>query len=272
MKFQLKTLVAAVALIGATGSAFAAIPSVGAATGSELLFYVFDGVAKKSFTLDLGQTYASFKPGTSAATSDFSFSMSNYATPWNAYVASINGDFSHTTWGVVAGNSVATNNGGKGFLTTVQAGADTSAQTSTAAQAGVASPLKVWIDDLNVKTGIAGVSLSNGYFTEATTQSNITTGFGVFHTGAGKFSFILDNAIGTDSEFRTLNMFGAGGAATITQAVYANANGNSKFSFDGNNLKYTVAVAAIPEPSSYAMMLAGLMLVAGVARRRNSSK
>jgi hypothetical protein len=272
MKFQLKTLVAAVALIGATGSAFAAIPSVNAATGSELLFYVFDGVAKKSFTLDLGQTYASFKPGTSAAASDFSFSMSNYATPWNAYVASIGGDFSNTTWGVVAGNNVAANNGGKGFLTTVQAGADTSEQTSNAAQSGVGGPLKVWIDDLNVKTGIAGVNLANGYFTDKPVQANITTGFGINHTGAGKFSFVLDNAIGTDSEFRTLNMFGSGGTATITQAAYANVHGNSKFSFDGNNLKYTVAVAAIPEPSSYAMMLAGLMLVAGVARRRHLNK
>jgi hypothetical protein len=272
MKFQLKTLVAAVALIGATGSAFAAVPSVTAATGSELLFYVFDDVAKKSFTLDLGQTYASFKPGTSAAASDFSFSMSNYATPWNAYVASINGDFSRTTWGVVAGNSVAANAGGKGFLTTVRAGANTSAQTSTAAQSGVAGPLKVWIDALNVTTGNAGASLSNGWYSAATDQSNITTGFGGFHTGAGKFSFILDNKIGTDSEFRTLNMAGLGAAATITQGVYANVNGNSKFSFDGNSLKYTVAVAAIPEPSSYAMMLAGLMLVAGVARRRHLNK
>ena len=239
-----------------------------------MLFYVFDDVAKKSFTLDLGQTYASFKPGTSAAASNFSFSMSNYATPWNAYVASIGGDFSHTTWGVVAGNSVAANAGGKGFLTTVRDGADTSAQTSTAAQSGVAGPLKLWIDAVNVKNTNAGTSLSNGYFSDAVgvDQSNITTGFGAFHTGAGKFSFILDNKIGTDSEFRTLNMVGLGSAATITQAAYANVNGNSKFSFDGSSLKYTVAVAAIPEPSSYAMMLAGLMLVAGVARRRNLNK
>jgi hypothetical protein len=265
MKFQLKTLVAAVALIGATGSAFAAVPNVDAATGSALLFYVFDDVTKSSYVQDLGKTYASFLPASAIA--DQTFGISSHTASWNAYLTSVSGNLGNSTWGVFAGNSVAANNGGKGFLTTMRDGDSSAAQTSSSAQSSVAGFFKTWIAAMNVQNTNAGTSLSDGYFTDiqGTNSQNIVNG--VAHDGGAKLKFKTDNFVGTDSVFHHLAL-----GTKVTDNSYANVNGVSKFSFDGNNLKYTVAVAAIPEPSSYAMMLAGLMLVAGVARRRHLNK
>lgn len=65
------------------------------------------------------------------------------------------------------------------------------------------------------------------------------------------------------------------GSYTVTGAlVQAVQLDNAAFNFDGGALKLDVAAAAVPEPSSHALVLAGLGLVAavrrGTARRRSA--
>lgn len=260
MKLQLKTIAAAVALAVVAGSAAAAVPVTSTATGSELLFYAFDDATKTSYVQDLGQTYSSFLPTSAAAGANFSASISSN-TAWASYIASVAGDFSNTYWGVVAGKSISP----KGLLTTVRAG-DSGITTSSSGtvQGGVTTSLNGLMNGLNTATS----SLASGYFTAngGTAADNIVNNYGSGHNIAGKLGpdFHTDNLIGTSSTFEYLNLGGS-----VATNVYANAYGNSTFSFDGTTLAYTVA--AVPEPSSYAMMLGGLMLVGGIAARRRKS-
>jgi hypothetical protein len=63
-------------------------------------------------------------------------------------------------------------------------------------------------------------------------------------------------------------------APVAAGAYYINIKGTSSGSFGGayNGSISTTAVTAVPEPESYAMLLAGLGLMGVIARRRNKSK
>jgi hypothetical protein len=262
MKFQLKTLVAAVALVAAAGQAAAvAMPLNNTATGTSLLFYAFDDATKTSYVQDLGQTFSSFLPTATAAGANFSAGVSSN-TGWNEYLASVGNDTANTYWGVIGGISANAASTQNGFMSTIRAGESSDGQTAAKAKSTVSGPLK------NVLVGINGVTstASTGFFSASAAGDNIANNFQ--HNGFGNLVFNTDNLIGTSSAFQ----YGNSNAA-FAVTTYANADGNSAFSFDGANVSYAVAVAAVPEPETYAMMLAGLMLVGGIAaRRRNSAK
>jgi hypothetical protein len=262
MKFQLKTLVAAVALVAAAGSAFAAPMALNTtATGSSLLFYAFDDATKTSYVQDLGQTFSSFLSTSAAATTFPGFTTSvSTNTAWNDYLTSVAGDTSNTYWGVISGLSANAGNAGNGFMSTIREGESADGQTAATGKGTVIGPLR------NVLIGVNGATdaASTGYFSASAAGDNIANNFG--HNGAGKLVFNTDNLIGATSAFQ----YGNNNAA-FALTTYANADGNSTFSFDGNNVSYAVAVAAVPEPETYAMMLAGLMLVGGIAARRRKS-
>ncbi|MGZ3239102.1 MAG: PEP-CTERM sorting domain-containing protein [Burkholderiaceae bacterium] len=266
MKLHLKSIIAAAALAVVAGQASAAIPLNNVGTGSGLIFYAFDdgttGQTKESFVMDLGQTFSSFLPTAAAAGGTFNTAISTSAA-WANFVAAEGNDLSNVTWGVVAGLSANASNSGNGLETTLRVGDSTAGQSAANVKGAVGTPLRNAILGINTATSNAAA----GYFTNSGGSDNIANNFGSTHNGAGKLVFRTDNSIGTVSTFEYLNA-----NSNAADTTYANANGNSTFSFDGNNLTYTIA-AAVPEPSSYAMLLAGLMLVGGIAaRRRNSAK
>lgn len=59
---------------------------------------------------------------------------------------------------------------------------------------------------------------------------------------------------------------------TGVDALASTKLGGAGASFKSATLTYTPAVTPVPEPESYAMMLAGLGLMGAIARRRNKSK
>ncbi len=77
------------------------------------------------------------------------------------------------------------------------------------------------------------------------------------------------------SAFATGNATSASGSFLLGAGTYSVFVGGNDFSTYGNNNKFgfnaTLSVAAVPEPESYAMMLAGLGLMGFVARRRKAS-
>ncbi|TFW27387.1 FxDxF family PEP-CTERM protein [Duganella callida] len=74
-------------------------------------------------------------------------------------------------------------------------------------------------------------------------------------------------AAGGQYAFRLLGDYSAdAGFLALLGATHINGQGVS-YAFDGT---YTEVLAAVPEPSTYAMLFAGLALVGAVARRRNA--
>jgi len=254
MKLQLKTILATVALVAA-GTASAAMPLNNTATGSSLLFYAFDDVTKSSYVQDLGLTYSSFLPTATAAGVNASYAVGSN-TGWGDYLVSVGNNTSNTYWGVIAGLSANAGNSGNGLLSTIRNGDSAVGQSAANAKGAVSGPLR------NVLLGINGATstATTGYFSDSGAGDNIANNWQ--HNGFGKLIFNTDNVIGATSAFQ----YGNSNAAFATTAY------DGTFNFDGSNLNY--AVAAVPEPSSYAMMVGGLMLVGGIAarRRRKSAK
>jgi len=273
MKLQFKLIAAALAL-AAAGTASAQVNGVQNAngTGTDLFFFAYDSTTKQSFVEDLGTSYVNFLPTGANAAASFTTNIAA-STAWaqylsaettaNAALASIGSQVGTTTWGVIAGDISAAN---YGLMTTVTAGADTTGQTAPNVRGTIGTPLKSLADALNLA---AYSTAQSGYFSSSTIGDNIANNFG--NNGAGKLKFTVDNAIGQAANFTYWNTK----VVPFAPVTYGNANGASTFNFDGTNLSYTVPsiVAAVPEPSSYMMLLAGLLMVgAVVARRRNSAK
>lgn len=254
MKLQLKTLVAAIALIAVAGHAAAAAAPItlpATATGSDLLFYAFDDATKSSYVQDLGQTFSSFLPA-AGNNNAINVNISSSAA-WASYLTSVNNNTSNTYWGVISGLKANALNSGNGIETTLRVGNSIAGQTAANAKGAVATPMN------GVMLGINGATTTPaaGYFSVSGGSDNIANNWG--HNGAGKLVFNTDNAIGAISTFQYLNLGTSVVNTTFAQSV----------SFDGTSL----VIAAVPEPSTYAMLLAGLMLVGGIAsRRRNSAK
>jgi hypothetical protein len=85
---------------------------------------------------------------------------------------------------------------------------------------------------------------------------------------AGKVSFAADNSIGFGADFYRLS---AASSATTNATITTVLSGATHWEFDGNSVYVTAGVAAIPEPETWALMVAGLLLVGGVTRRRLSA-
>jgi PEP-CTERM motif len=84
--------------------------------------------------------------------------------------------------------------------------------------------------------------------------------------------FNTRNAVGTSSEMVYLTPSSDVTDEATQYSVLKNVYGSAyTATFDGSTVSLTAAVAAIPEPSSYAMLLAGIAAVGFVARRRKSA-
>lgn len=82
----------------------------------------------------------------------------------------------------------------------------------------------------------------------------------------GNLIFNLSRARGTDLNPRTGPFFAAAdGVSTVTSR--AQDCGSSNIGF-GPNTTFTTGVAVVPEPASWAMLIAGFGLVDAAARRR----
>jgi hypothetical protein len=274
MRFNLKSIVAAVAMSVASASAMASIQSgtVGnAGGGGELFFVAYDATAgiKSSYIKDLGVTFSSFlTTPTYSALGSLNVSSD---TKWGTYLSNIGGvaNLGNTRWAVVStlqDSTIGINNAqGSKLLVTGQAAAPAASNGQIAAAAGEINT--VFLPDLGDASGVA---VNNSYVFSASDvtpknwsnieQANVNSNLG----------FSIVNPIGTAANFYQLvrSSNRATTAGTVS-TVLSNASTGYQWQFDGSSVY--AAAAPVPEPETYGMLLAGLALVGAIARRRRAA-
>jgi hypothetical protein len=279
---MIKKIAAAAALLVAA-PAFAAIATQG---NGELFLAVFDDVTKVSYIKDLGLYQNDFKSlfdGAGAGgTKIFSLAGdANWTTFANASVAA------NQKWAVVAlDNTGGTAIGGVRLFTTSKNTAanltnmakwtgqqftngtgSTQLQTlfNTVNNTGSHGTIGVALDyTINGSSVNFDADAGNGYFGQP--------GSGEFFNGTATFSNA--NAVGATSNFYQLSRSSASNqSAFIAVDLFAVKNDAIKttMKFTTTGAGPVLTVSAVPEPSSYAMLLAGLAGVGFVARRRKQA-
>ncbi|HET7832176.1 MAG TPA: PEP-CTERM sorting domain-containing protein [Gallionella sp.] len=279
MKLQSKwkaAVLGGVLALSIAGQASAAIVDMGVGlnttnTGSNLVLSVWDPATQVSYTRDLGVSMSTFTNGVTVAgtawsaaggPANLSFAADATLTSFLAGIANKAG----MLWNVTAGRNYAPV---AGTLSATPALNNVQYLTTSTAPM-VASPTTN-----NILKQFTG---ANQYYAAASgsmapAATSVTTnaaagmayaGNAVFGTGFGQAT-ALNNAaaLGTAMSFYFLT---PSSASVIAKAAFAAFNNTWNLDAAGN-LTYGT-VAAVPEPSEWAMMLMGLALIGFIAMRR----
>lgn len=287
MSFKFKTLVAALTL-AAAGQAFATIDNAETNVfgtpvttgGSEVMFYVWDSVAGASFTFDTGIKFEDFRIGSAAANASQSFSFASLplaSEAYNSYLSAIGNDFSNSTWGVVGLRSGSAG-GPLGSVTVATTVRDNQSLVEMEQVSGALKAIKASINSTlltaNTLGHAAGDNLTGDF---AVDGSNAYWGTYVQEQLGGKLVVEATNFMMVDADMDgipesrnplTEMKFFLAEAQTANSLIPQVSDYNGTWSYDGATLSY--AVAAVPEPETYAMLLAGLGMLGAVARRRRA--
>jgi hypothetical protein len=282
MNFKLRAMAfAATAVIA--GGAHAAIDNVGTGNSS-LLFVAVDANNNISLIIDLGINVNAFVTDnaltsglTTAQTWNFATDSSTLSATGNAWSAAYNtfvstqagGDF---TWGVIGGDNVsggaaptlnrslyATGNATQAEML----GMNTSTPPSTGL--GTMSNFIAEVNNLGThQTAANGAAATTAANNLAYLPESVRENFG----GQLTWSYLLSN--GQTSTFQRVQQFSNPlvfqfGNPTTQDSLSAAPIG---FTFDIST--NTLTLAPVPEPGTYAMLLAGLAAVGFMARRRKA--
>ncbi|ALT76244.1 PEP-CTERM sorting domain-containing protein [Paucibacter sp. KCTC 42545] len=279
---MIKKIAAAAALLAAA-PAFAAIQGLNAQhLDGELYFNVFDQVANVSYTKDLGTMASLFKINGDGNEAGYkiSFNLTGDAN-WTSFVALTKP--ANLVWNVL-GNVVSGGNK-PGFVklyTTVKGGDEAVIPTWTNQlfSAGVSTGTVGWFLGNVNDTGTHGVrGTAPNYATNGSSvnkladDANSYFGTSVGERFNGRAPFSNSNAVGESSTFSLITRSSlSNNLALVNVDTFANSHGEGKWVFESttNGMVLTYALA-VPEPSSYALLLAGLMGVGFVVRRRNQA-
>jgi len=278
MKFNLKMIAVAVAMVSAAGAANAALTGPDASTGSSLALVAFNDVTKAWYIRDLGVTLNSFLPssvttlaGDEGVTGDKTPAAGLSITKSTSGYANF-ADASFSSWVTTQGASnvrwmisASDNYSDSGDLSQARM-LTTSANASQTASNGQL--------DNYVSSGSAGglvdlfgdTSLS---LTGTDPISAFNTNFGL---GAGGLA-TLDSAANLFYFARSSYIGNSTTAATKTQ--FGNADQYASFTLAANgDLSYSLAQqtqSAVPVPAAAWLLGSGLMAMGGVIRRRKAA-
>jgi hypothetical protein len=274
-KMKLSVLAGALALAVA-GQANAAIVTTGG-FANDLVLSVWDATNNTSYTANLGVTMQSILTGTGVTfggtakapaitgvndTNNFSFTD----TALTSFLATAS---ANTSWSVIAVNTPSAAYGTTGVMTTSTSPLSALAAQTTANLLSMSTVNNAYLGTVSVNMGTA-----NSYATTAALGGLAFVGAAgnVMGNNLGGNLNVLDTAaIGSSQNFffLTPNQNARGVYAGATAFQFANATGASTLTLTSAGLTYSsAAVAAVPEPGEWLLMLSGLALIGFIATRR----
>ena len=252
---KLKMIAAALAF-AAAGNANALI--VDGSTGNgELFMTVLDAVGQKSYTLDLNLTMNDFLSGVAANASY------NYAADANmtSFLSTAAGPLVWAIGALDTAGATATNT--YRFITT--ASVIDSTNTLTNLKLKDLQGSNKLLGDANADIGDATSLIVNDISRLAYADSSAWG-----DNWGGTANFIATGAIGDSMDLYLLRQSSGAFAARFSPSIYEALNFNGNAYQATLDMSGNLQVAAVPEPETYALMLAGLGLVGFMARRRKA--
>jgi hypothetical protein len=252
MKFQVKTLVAALALVASGAASAANNPATG---NSSLILSVFDRTNNQEVFIDTGWSYSTLNEiGTGHVDTNFDTAPTELRLELGS-VSAIqsflsSADLTNTYYSIFAGDTSGSGTvaGGKGLISTYNT------DFYDAASADPVNPFNWSKQGLVNQTSIAYNSLTGN-----------TSG------GALKY-FEFDNMGGFGPNVAIGKVDTSLG---LYQTVQNATNNTSTFVFQNTHVTFTsggaLVIAPVPEADSYAMMGLGLAVIAAITRRRKSA-
>ena len=256
MKFSLKTLAAAAVMAVAASGANAAIDN-GSLGNGELFFNIWD--ANGSYSRDLNISINTFESDvTAAGTYSNAFAAD---TAFTNYLSSV-ANPSALQWNIIAIDT----KGAQRLLTTFTAPTaspvkDTVTRSVTTADTTFANAVNTAL--VAAKADSVAVGAASAAWAGATFGASPNT---LLFSSAGT---LANNSFATGLGFLRVNAAASGtGMSTYNPYSDAGSKVNVWISAD-NTIHMEALAAAVPEPESYAMLLAGLGMIGLMAGRRN---
>ena len=259
-------LIAAAALLAATGAANAAIDN-GVGGNGELFFTAWDGAS--SYTYDLNTTIDAFQSSV-AAVGAGTYVNATLDALFTTYLSTAN--LSSLVWNIVAVDAQAARRVIDTYssLPINAVAADQTRNAITATQSFIGA----------VNNGIAAQGNGNSAVFAINTPgyANNTTGvrFGNNNGGSAQFSINNTGTIANNTYADGLGMVLIGAANSGISATTFSPISDEGFAVRAylDTVTGTVAISGfttpVPEPETYAMLLAGLGLMGAIARRRRN--
>lgn len=273
---KMKLIAAAAALVAAV-PAFAKIEKD---NNPELALVVYDEVAKVSYTKDLGTYADAFKTQFSGNTAAASLSWDlKTDSNWTSFLGQVNaGNLKWTVFGVddFGGTAVGLKRLFTTALDTDANRAKLAGWTNQQFSNGIGPLNAVFLASVNQK-GTHGLLANGSSVTNARDDQKAYWAApgagGEFYAGFAPFSNA--NAVGVSSDFYYLTRSGTSQLNKVLVDRFANAEGVFSTFALGNDYVLSAnaaAVASVPEPSTYAMLMGGLLALGLVVRRRTNDK